>query len=100
VGEIPPGPSWQERISVVVEHLRLKCEWLGERKGVLEMRRMYGGYFKAFRGASRLRQRIMEETTVEGVLDVLISEPEPEPVETVVRSRPAVSGYKKARLPA
>ncbi len=72
-GEIPPPPPWDERLAVVSEHLKLKCEWLGERKGVLEMRRMYGGYFKGFRGASKLRQRIMEESAQAGVLEVLMN---------------------------
>jgi len=72
-GEIPPRPDWQERCEVVAEHLALKSEWLGERKGVLEMRRMYGGYFKGFKGASRLRHLIMDETTLDGVLEVLLN---------------------------
>ena len=72
-GEILPPPPWDERVAVATEHLRLKCEWLGERKGVLEMRRMYGGYFKGFRGASRLRQLLMEESTQDGVLDVMLN---------------------------
>ncbi len=70
-GELPPPPSWRERVEVVDEHLRMKCEWLGERKGVFEMRRMYGGYFKGFRAASRLRQMLMEHTTLEGVRECL-----------------------------
>lgn len=70
-GEVPPPPSWEERMAVVAEHLTLKCEWLGERKGVLEMRRMYGGYFKGFRGASRLRQLIIERPTKAAVIEVL-----------------------------
>ena len=72
-GEVLPPPSWEERVSVVAEHLSLKCDWLGERVGVLEMRRMYGGYFKGFRNASALRQRIMEEDTKAGVLEVLLN---------------------------
>lgn len=70
-GELLDPPEWSERIGVVKRHLIKKAEWLGERKGVLEMRRMYGGYFKGFRNASALRQRIMEETTLEGALDVI-----------------------------
>ncbi len=72
-GEVPPPPTWRERTEVVAEHLALKCEWLGEKKGVLEMRRMYGGYFKGFRGASRLRTLIMEEKSMDGVLEVLLN---------------------------
>ena len=78
-GIVPDPPSWEERTAVVAEHLTLKCDWLGERKGVLEMRRMYGQYFKGFRNASLLRMRIMEETTREGVLDVLLNFREDEP---------------------
>jgi nifR3 family TIM-barrel protein len=72
-GVQPPPPTWDERLEVVIEHLRLKCEWIGERVGVLEMRRMYGGYFKGFRFASSLRRMLMEETTLDGVIGVLES---------------------------
>lgn len=70
-GVVPERPSWEERVAVVIEHLRDKVEWLGERKGVMEMRRMYGGYFKGFRHASQLRARIMEVSTLEEVVDIL-----------------------------
>ena len=103
-GEVPPRPSWQELMAVVAEHLTLKCEWLGERKGVLEMRRMYGGYFKGFRNASRLRMLIMEEETREGVLEVMLNFREDEP-EAVIQggipeARPAkISAAMAAKLP-
>jgi tRNA-dihydrouridine synthase B len=72
-GEVPPPPPWEERTRVAAEHLVLKCEWLGERKGVLEMRRMYGGYFKGFPGASRLRSLLVHEETMEGALERLLN---------------------------
>ena len=72
-GEVLPGPTWDERIETVAEHVTLKAAWLGERKGVQEMRRMYGGYFKGHAGASRLRMRLMEEDTAQGVLEVLLN---------------------------
>ena len=72
-GERLPPPPWAERTRVAAEHLVLKCEWLGERKGVLEMRRMYGGYFKGFPGASRLRSLIVDESTRDCVLDRLLN---------------------------
>ncbi len=100
-GEVPPPPSWEERMAVVAEHLTLKCEWLGERKGVLEMRRMYGGYFKGFRGASRLRTLIIERPTREAVIEVLRNYREDEPeVQVAVPRRPAaLSKALQARLP-
>ncbi len=105
-GELPPPPEWKERLSVVAEHLTLKCEWLGERKGVLEMRRMYGGYFKGFRDASNLRAELMKQDTRDGVLEVLMNFREDEPdVRIAVTSlaekrkvRP-VSAIKKPELP-
>ncbi|MBO6574041.1 MAG: tRNA dihydrouridine synthase DusB [Rhodothermales bacterium] len=101
-GEVPPAPTWEERMAVVAEHLTLKCEWLGERKGVLEMRRMYGGYFKGFRNASRLRLLIMEEDTRDGVLEVMMNfrEDEPETVVSASVARPArLSAAIQAKLP-
>ena len=70
-GEVPPAPDWEERVEVVAEHLALKCEWLGERTGVLEMRKHYSGYFKGFRNASKLRHALMQETEQQGVREVL-----------------------------
>ena len=84
-GEVPPPPSWEERLAVVSEHLRLKCGWLGERRGVLEMRRMYGGYFKGFRHASQLRARLMKAATKREVLEQLLNTPEDEAVVVPLR---------------
>lgn len=72
-GEVPDPPSWEERVAVAAEHLQLKVAWLGERKGVLEMRRMYGGYFKGHHGASQLRQLLMQQETLAGTLEVLLN---------------------------
>lgn len=98
-GEIPDPPTWQERIQVVAEHLTLKCAWLGERKGVLEMRRMYGGYFKGHRGASRLRAALMDETEKDGVLEVLLNWKEDEANLLVPVSQAAKVKAIPARLP-
>ncbi|HYE95491.1 MAG TPA: tRNA dihydrouridine synthase DusB [Rubricoccaceae bacterium] len=100
-GEVPPPPSWEERVAVVAEHVTLKCAWLGERKGVLEMRRMYGGYFKGHAHASQLRQRLVQAPTQAEVLDLLLNTREGAPdvqVHVPVTVRPAVLP-PKARLP-
>jgi nifR3 family TIM-barrel protein len=72
-GELPPPPSWEERVQVVAEHLSMKCEWLGERTGVLEMRKNYSGYFKGFHNASTLRHQLMQQDTKADVLEVLLN---------------------------
>jgi len=102
-GEVPPPPSWPERVGVVAEHVQLKCEWLGERKGVLEMRRMYGGYFKGHRNASQLRQLLMQQEELSGVLETLLNwRPEDaEPRLAVARAvRPVSLPTRLARAPA
>lgn len=72
-GEPPPPPSWEERVSVAAQHLELKCDWLGERRGVLEMRKMYSGYFKGFRGSRQLRSLLMEKDSMSTVIEVLMN---------------------------
>lgn len=69
--ELPPTPTWEERCAMAAEHLQLKCRWLGERRGVLEMRRMYSGYLKGFPGSNRLRQLLMQRTDLDSVLELL-----------------------------
>ena len=105
-GELPPAPSWEERINVVAEHLTLKCAWLGERTGVLEMRRMYGGYFKGHRGASQLRQQLMQHKEKDAVLEVLLNWQEGDeavrvPVATAIKPAALTARLPRpARLPA
>jgi tRNA-dihydrouridine synthase len=72
-GQLPPPPSWEERVSVAAQHLELKCEWLGERRGVLEMRKMYSGYFKGFRGSRQLRSILMEKDRMSTVIEALMN---------------------------
>ena len=101
-GEMPPPPSWEERMAVVAEHLTLKCEWLGEKKGVLEMRRMYGGYFKGFRHASRLRQLIIELPTKAAIIETLLNFSENTPgfqIAAPSRRPAALSKALLAKLP-
>ncbi len=100
-GEVPPPPSWQERLSVVAEHLTLKCNWLGERKGVMEMRRQYGGYFKGFRNASTLRMLLMQHNTKAAVLEDLLNFEEEQPDVQVAVSRKVkpVAAAIRATLP-
>jgi nifR3 family TIM-barrel protein len=98
-GELPPPPPWEERVSVVAEHLTLKCAWLGERKGVLEMRRMYGGYFKGHRHASALRARLMALEEKDPVLELLLNWREDAPDVQVPVAAPVKPAALPARLP-
>lgn len=70
-GSVPPAVDRVERLRTAAEHLELKCRWLGEKRGVLEMRKMYGGYFKGMPGAAALRTRLMEITELQPALELL-----------------------------
>lgn len=78
-GEMLSPPKWEERIAVLAEHLQMKCEWLGEFVGVLEMRRMYGGYLRGLSRGSRLRRLLMQETRMDSILEILLNFRENEP---------------------
>jgi nifR3 family TIM-barrel protein len=86
-GKLPTPPSWEERVSIVTKHLRMKCEWLGERQGLLEMRRMYGGYFRGIANSSKLRRLLMSKTEKDEVIKVLWNFPAEE--ESIQVSIPA-----------
>lgn len=53
-------PTVDERIELLLEHLKLSVEFKGERKGVIEFRKHYAGYLKGLPNASKLRQEIMQ----------------------------------------
>jgi len=49
-----PGP--EERMSVMLRHIRLLCEFAGEERGMREARKHAAWYMRGFRGAASLRR--------------------------------------------
>jgi hypothetical protein len=62
------------------------------------MRRMYGGYFKGFRNAGKLRAQIMEKHSRADVLEFLLNFDDDAPEVQVVNAK--ALGVKRAMLPA
>ena len=50
---------FRDRVPFILEHCELSVRHKGERRGVLEMRRHFGGYIKGFDGAKELRMKLM-----------------------------------------
>ena len=75
---------------------------LGERTGVLEMRKNYSGYFKGFRNASKLRHQLMQPESKEGVLDVMLNfKPDAADIQIPAARLPnRPTKTKKASLPS
>lgn len=64
------APSVEERIAVILEHLTTSIPYKGERATLLEIRKLYSGYFKGVPDFKKYRMRLMEAATLEEVLQI------------------------------
>ncbi|MBI4727852.1 tRNA dihydrouridine synthase DusB [candidate division TA06 bacterium] len=65
------GVSWQEKLSVITQHLEMAVADKGQPKGIREMRRHLGWYIKGMPGAAALRQELMRAETRDEVMGLL-----------------------------
>ncbi len=57
-GVILPEPPIEERMSIMIRHIKKLCEYKGDYIGMREARKHAGWYIKGIRGAAALRQEI------------------------------------------
>lgn len=62
-----------DRFDVLLEHLRLSVEFKGERKGVIEFRKHYSGYFKGLPHSAKVRQDLMQFLDLAPVRDRILA---------------------------
>jgi tRNA-dihydrouridine synthase B len=60
-------PNWKETVETALWHLDMNVEEFGNRKGMLEMRKHYGWYFKNFDRAKELRKKLVQTESVEEI---------------------------------
>jgi len=72
-GFVPPPPTFEERISTALRHLRLAVSIKGERRAVLEMRKHYIAYLKFVPNSRRMRNILMQPVTFAEAEDALHS---------------------------
>jgi len=70
-GEKLPLPDFNERIRVSSIQLAKSCEWKGERRGVLEIRKHWGDYFKGYPNFKPFRIKLMQAETESAVKEIL-----------------------------
>ncbi len=70
-GVVPPPPTLEERVRMLLEHLRLSVKFKGTRKGVIEMRKHYSGYLRGIPHVARVRSELMEFTEVDPIVELL-----------------------------
>ncbi len=66
-----PEPTYDERVDLVMRHLRENVHDKGERVAVLEMRTMYSGYFRGVFNFKPRKIKLMSATTVTECEEIL-----------------------------
>ncbi|MAT38934.1 MAG: tRNA dihydrouridine synthase DusB [Ectothiorhodospiraceae bacterium] len=72
-GELPPEPTFEEKIKTCIEHLRLAVHYKGERRAIFENRKYYSGYLKGVRHAKQMRMALMKPESLAEAEDLLYS---------------------------
>jgi len=65
-------PSIDERIDVCIEHIKNAVELKGEKKGVLEFRKHYSGYFRELKDIRTFRLELMQFAAMEPIIEKLL----------------------------
>lgn len=72
-GENALPPDLPERIAVSLAHLKLAIEKKGERKGIIEMRKHYAGYFRGLPGFKKVRMEMLSRQSFNEIEEILLS---------------------------
>ena len=64
-GTIPPKPTPEEKLSVMVKQIERMCELKGEYLGIRQSRKHIVWYLKGFRGAASLRNEAGHTSSLE-----------------------------------
>lgn len=70
-GELLPEPDAQEKIKIAIIHMDRLIALKNESVAVKEMRKHMSYYLKGLRGASKIKDSIMSETTRDGMVNIL-----------------------------
>ena len=72
-GEPYPVPTYEERVDLVMRHLRENEQVKGERVAVIEMRAQYSGYFRGVFNFKPRKIRLMAAQTIAECEEILRS---------------------------
>jgi tRNA-dihydrouridine synthase B len=67
--QLLPAPDLDERVRVLLEHLRLSVEQKGEQRAVLEFRKHYTGYLRDLPNVAKIRSELMHFTEMSPIVD-------------------------------
>ena len=66
-----PKPSLEEKKETILRHGKMLVDYKGEYIAIREMRKHVGWYTAGLPGSARLRGRINEIATLEGLMDLV-----------------------------
>ena len=94
-------PSLGEVCDILLEHASLVCEWFGERRGMMQMRKFATWYTKSFPGGAALRTELTRVTSLDGLRAALagVDRATPFPPAGMRVKRGKRSGTQKVALP-
>lgn len=69
-GELLPEPTFEKKMEILLKHIRLLCDYKGERIGMKEARKHATWYFKGERGSAAFRRKACELTTYEQLVQL------------------------------
>jgi tRNA-dihydrouridine synthase B len=69
--EIPPRPTDEERIAMMIRHLEMLCNLKGEITGVKEFRKYIVRYTKGMQGAASMRRRANDTASLKDMKEVI-----------------------------
>ncbi|MCA8971660.1 MAG: tRNA dihydrouridine synthase DusB [Planctomycetes bacterium] len=97
----PPPPCFREIHAICIEHAKLLIEELGERLGLMQIRKHATWYTKSFPGGARLRPRLTSVRTLDDLDAALDEIPDetPFPYEGLRVRRCKKSGTQQVALP-
>ncbi len=72
--ELPPQPTKEERVAMMLRHAKLQLEYKGEYIGVREMRKHVAWYTSGMNNSAKLRGKINEVETYEELEELLTSQ--------------------------
>lgn len=70
-GRIIPEPPVSERMRVMVKHIKLICEYKGEKKGIREARKHAAWYMKGIRGGADFRRQVGMLESIEQLEEIV-----------------------------
>lgn len=70
-GELLPEPTNEEKLDMIIRHMRMLVELKGEHTGVLEMRKHIAWYLKGMRNSTSIKEKVFRITGMDEIIQLI-----------------------------